>query len=110
MGIKACTLETTVNKEDCCRPQRSWLDDVKRIAGGRWYHTAKDRTAWKQMKEAFVQEWLIKKKKSTKVTLFIYVYIYLFSITFTFIVCYKAKSDRVHQLSYLISYKKVKIK
>jgi len=43
------------------------LNDVKRITGGRWYHTPKDRTAWKQMKEAFVggvdRKWLIKKKE-----------------------------------------------
>jgi len=42
-------------KRSVGRPQRRLLDDVKRIAGGRWYQTAKDRTSWKQMKEAFVQ-------------------------------------------------------
>ncbi|KAH1011022.1 hypothetical protein HUJ04_000464 [Dendroctonus ponderosae] len=27
------------------------------VSGGRWYQTAKDRTAWKQINEAFIQEW-----------------------------------------------------
>lgn len=40
------------------RPQRRWLDDIKRQAGNRWFQQAQDRTAWRNMKEAYVQEWI----------------------------------------------------
>lgn len=45
-------------KRSVGRPQKRWLDDVKKIAGSRWFQTAQDRMAWKKMKEAYVQEWI----------------------------------------------------
>lgn len=44
-------------KRSVGRPQRRWLDDIKQQAGNRWFQTAQDRTAWRNMKEAYVQEW-----------------------------------------------------
>lgn len=40
------------------RPQRRWLDDIKKQAGNRWFQLAQDRTAWRSMREAYVQEWM----------------------------------------------------
>ncbi|XP_044767130.1 uncharacterized protein LOC123323016 [Coccinella septempunctata] len=39
------------------RPQKRWLDDIKKQAGIGWFRTAQDRTAWRNLKEAYVQEW-----------------------------------------------------
>lgn len=39
------------------RPQKRWLDDIKKQAGIGWFQTAQDRTAWRNLKEAYVQEW-----------------------------------------------------
>lgn len=44
-------------KRSTGRPQTRWLDDIKKQAGNRWFQMAQDRTAWKNMKEAYVQEW-----------------------------------------------------
>lgn len=40
------------------RPQTRWRDDIQRHAGKNWMYTAQERTAWKQMEEAYVQEWM----------------------------------------------------
>lgn len=44
-------------KRSVGRPQRRWLDDIKEHAGNRWFQIAQDRTAWRNLKEAYVQEW-----------------------------------------------------
>lgn len=45
-------------KRNAGRPQKRWLDDIKRQAGNRWFQRAQDRTAWRNMKEAYIQEWI----------------------------------------------------
>ncbi|XP_044755023.1 uncharacterized protein LOC123313977 [Coccinella septempunctata] len=44
-------------KRSVGRPQKRWLDDVKEHAGNRWFQIAQDRTVWRNLKEAYVQEW-----------------------------------------------------
>lgn len=45
------------SKRSTGRPQTRWVDDIKTIAGKQWMRTANDREAWKQMKEAYIQQW-----------------------------------------------------
>ena len=39
------------------RPQTRWRDDISSFAGTGWMNLAQDRGSWKQMEEAFVQQW-----------------------------------------------------
>lgn len=39
------------------RPPLRWRDDIKMHAGATWMQTAQNRRSWKQLEEAFVQEW-----------------------------------------------------
>ncbi|PZC78294.1 hypothetical protein B5X24_HaOG202299 [Helicoverpa armigera] len=36
------------------RPTKRWEDDLKGVAGPTWSRTAKNRTEWKTLEEAFV--------------------------------------------------------
>ena len=42
------------------RPQRRWVDDIRETAGRNWMRQARDRQAWKNMEEAYIQEWMEK--------------------------------------------------
>lgn len=39
------------------RPQMRWLDDIRKIAGSRWYNIAPDRIAWNPLRVTYIQEW-----------------------------------------------------
>lgn len=41
------------------RPQTRWREDIQRHAGKNWIQTAQERTTWKQLEEAYVQEWML---------------------------------------------------
>lgn len=45
-------------KRSVGRPQMRWLDDIREIAGKRWFHIAQDRYAWKNLEEAYIQQWM----------------------------------------------------
>ncbi|KAJ2941256.1 hypothetical protein O0L34_g3453 [Tuta absoluta] len=42
------------------RPTKRWEDDLKKVAGPAWIHTAKDRSKWKSLEEAYVERQAIK--------------------------------------------------
>lgn len=44
-------------KRSIGRPQARWRDDIQRHAGKNWMKTAQDRSTWKSLEEAYVQEW-----------------------------------------------------
>lgn len=47
------------------RQTKRWEDDMKKIAGPEWTRTAKDRTKWKALEEAFVERQAEKDKPAT---------------------------------------------
>lgn len=46
------------HKRGIGRPQKRWLDDIKLLAGTRWFQVAQDRRRWKHMEEAYIQQWI----------------------------------------------------
>lgn len=44
-------------KRSMGRPQKRWVDDIKRVAGRNWLSTARNRETWKRMRETYIQEW-----------------------------------------------------
>lgn len=45
-------------KRSVGRPQKRWRDDIQKIAGKNWMRAAMDRQKWKNMEEAYIQEWM----------------------------------------------------
>ena len=39
------------------RPPERWTNDIKRIAGIKWQQKAMDREEWKNLGEAYIQQW-----------------------------------------------------
>lgn len=44
-------------KRSIGRPQKRWLDDIKEFVGRNWHQLALDRMTWKNLEEAYVQQW-----------------------------------------------------
>lgn len=42
------------------RPPTRWTDDIIKTTGTRWELKARNRQRWKEMEEAYVQEWIRK--------------------------------------------------
>ena len=40
------------------RPKKRWVDDVRAVAGRQWIRLARDREAWKNLEEAYIQHWM----------------------------------------------------
>ncbi|CAG9839740.1 unnamed protein product [Diabrotica balteata] len=40
------------------RPKKRWIYDITAVAGKQWMRIAKDRKAWKELEEAYVQQWI----------------------------------------------------
>jgi hypothetical protein len=45
------------NKRPVGRPQKRWVDDVIPIAGKNWSSKAQNREEWKNLEEAYIQQW-----------------------------------------------------
>lgn len=41
------------------RPPERWTNSIKRLAGQSWQQSAMDREKWKELGEAYVQQWII---------------------------------------------------
>jgi hypothetical protein len=39
------------------RPPTRWTDDLVKVAGSRWMRAAQDRSSWRSLGEAYVQQW-----------------------------------------------------
>ncbi|XP_062532938.1 uncharacterized protein LOC134201709 [Bombyx mori] len=50
------------NKRIRGRQPKRWEDDLKQVAGPEWLRTAKDRSKWKSLKEAFVERQAVKRR------------------------------------------------
>jgi hypothetical protein len=40
-------------------PQAMWSDDLSRTAVGGWMQVAEDRARWREIREAYVQQWTV---------------------------------------------------
>jgi hypothetical protein len=40
------------------RPPTRWIDDLVKVAGSHWMRAAQDRTSWRTLGEAYVQQWM----------------------------------------------------
>jgi len=40
------------------RPPERWINSIKRKAGTNWQKVAMDRTKWKELGEAYIQQWI----------------------------------------------------
>jgi len=45
-------------KRSIGRPQKRWRDDIQNVAGRNWTWTARNRKAWRDLEEAYIQEWI----------------------------------------------------
>ncbi|XP_037876062.1 LINE-1 retrotransposable element ORF2 protein isoform X1 [Bombyx mori] len=50
------------NKRIRGRQPKRWEDDLKQVAGPGWLRTAKDRSKWKSLEEAFVERQAVKRR------------------------------------------------
>jgi hypothetical protein len=41
------------------RPQARWSDDLRRTAGRSWMRVAEDRARWRDIGDAYVQQWTV---------------------------------------------------
>jgi hypothetical protein len=39
-------------------PPTRWTDDLVKVAGSRWMRAAQDRSSWRTLGEAYVQQWM----------------------------------------------------
>jgi hypothetical protein len=46
-------------KRNVVRPQARWSDDLRRTAGTSWMQVAMDRARWREIGEAYVQQWTV---------------------------------------------------
>jgi hypothetical protein len=46
-------------KRSVGRPQARWYNDLRRTAGRSWMRVAEDRARWRNIGEAYVQQWTV---------------------------------------------------
>jgi hypothetical protein len=39
------------------RPPIRWTDDLVKVAGSRWMRASQERSSWRTLEEAYVQQW-----------------------------------------------------
>jgi hypothetical protein len=48
-----------LGKRSVGHPQARWSDDLRRTAGRSWMRVAEDRAKWREVGEAYVQQWTV---------------------------------------------------
>ena len=48
------------------RPPERWANTIKRMAGTNWQQVARDRQKWKEIGEAYIQQWIQTGRKRRK--------------------------------------------
>jgi hypothetical protein len=56
-GKRVLEWRPRLGKRSVRRPQTSWSDDLCRMAGRSWMRVAEDRAKWRELGEAYVQQW-----------------------------------------------------
>jgi hypothetical protein len=46
-------------KRSVGRPEARWSDDLRRTASRSWIRVAEDRARWREIGEAYVQQWAV---------------------------------------------------
>jgi hypothetical protein len=49
----------SLGKRSVGRPQARWSDDLRRTAGRSWMLVAENRARWREIGEAYVQQWIV---------------------------------------------------
>jgi hypothetical protein len=56
-GGKVLEWRPRTGKRSVGRPSTRWTDDLVKGAGGRWMRATQDRSSWRTLGEAYVQQW-----------------------------------------------------
>jgi hypothetical protein len=48
-----------LGKRSVGRPQARWSHDLRRTAGISWMRVAEDRVRWREIGEAYIQQWTV---------------------------------------------------
>ncbi|KAJ8711218.1 hypothetical protein PYW07_008460 [Mythimna separata] len=56
-GRKVLEWRPRTGRRSVGRPPTRWTDDLARVAGIRWMRDAQDRSLWRRLGEAYVQQW-----------------------------------------------------
>jgi hypothetical protein len=58
-GERVLEWRPCLGKRSVGRPQARWIDDWRNMAGGSWMRVAEDRARWREVGEAYVQQWTV---------------------------------------------------
>jgi hypothetical protein len=58
-GKRVLEWSPSLGKRSVGRPQARWSDDLRRTAGRSWMRVAEDRARWRDIGEAYVQQWTV---------------------------------------------------
>jgi hypothetical protein len=58
-GKRVLEWRPRLGKRSVGRPQARWSDDLRRMAGRSWMRVAEDQARWRDIGEAYVQQWTV---------------------------------------------------
>jgi hypothetical protein len=58
-GKRVLEWRPRLGKRSVRRPKARWSDDLRRTAGRSWMGVAEDRARWREIGEAYVQQWTV---------------------------------------------------
>jgi hypothetical protein len=58
-GKRVLEWRPRLGKRGVRRPRARWSDRLRRTAGGSWVRVAEDRARWRNIGEAYVQQWTV---------------------------------------------------
>jgi hypothetical protein len=56
-GEKVLEWRPRTGRRSVGRPPTRWTDELVKVAGSRWMRAAQDRSLWRTLGEAYVQQW-----------------------------------------------------
>jgi hypothetical protein len=59
LTLVLCYWRPRLGKRSVGRPQARWSDDLRRTAGRSWMRVAEDRARWREVGEAYGQQWTV---------------------------------------------------
>jgi hypothetical protein len=58
-GKRVLEWRPRLGKRSVGRPQARWSDDLRRTAARSWIRVAEDRARWREIGEAYIQQWTV---------------------------------------------------